>query len=313
MTPYVYSYYPAQVKKLGLYCEIYNTNKFAGPNEKVLIKYSIEDEGNYFLDYSQNFSSSTTMDADSVIPFMAQIPIENLASGYYSLKITVIDKNYHTLATRKFSFSRENPAIKSSRIPSGFAPYFANRDTLVESIHCLGPLSTPDEKDIIDGDSLRQMNTDELKRFFYFFWEARDTLHPLDAWQKYLSNVILVNNSFSVPGLKGYRTDRGRVYLHYGAPNHRIVSKHNPSTYPYEIWHYYTLPDGQVDIRFVFYDRDLVTNNYILLQSTAIGETQNPQWQVVLYSRLGTSGDVDTQQIQDDLGENLNDEYNDPH
>ncbi len=313
MIPYVFRNYPSQLNKIGFYCEIYNTIKTTGPNQKVLIKYSIEDEGNYFLEYSENFTGNVVMPADTVIPFMAEIPIQNLPSGNYSLLISVIDKNNHMLTKRKFGFTRNNPGVGPARIPGGFAPYFANRDTLIESIKCLGPRANFSEKEITDGDSIRQMPTDELKRFFYFFWASRDTLHPFDAWQKYLASVMQVNHSFSVPGVKGYRTDRGRVYLQYGPPNHRIVSKHNPSTYPYEIWHYYKLPDGQTDMKFIFYDHDLVTNNYTLLHSTAIGETQNSSWQIMLYSRLGTPSNIDISKIQDEMGENVNDEFNDPH
>lgn len=313
MIPYIYRDYPPSIKKLAFYCEIYNAEKITGPDEKVLIKYVIEDDGNYTLDYSKNPGGSVTMHADSVIQVLAQMPIVSLAPGNYSLLISVIDKNNHTLAKRRFNFTRENPGISSPRVPPGFAPYFANRDTLEESVRCLYPISQGSEQDVTIGDSIKSIPTPELTRFFYYFWLTRDSVYPLEAWKSYLDKVIAVNHTFAVPGVKGYKTDRGRVYLHYGAPNHRIVSKHNPSTYPYEIWHYYKLPDGQVDIRFVFYDRDLVTNNYTLIQSTAIGETQNPQWQYILYSRLGSAGSVDAQTVQDDLGENVNDEYNDPH
>ncbi len=50
----------------------------------------------------------------------------------------------------------------------------------------------------------------------------------------------------------------------------------NPNSYPYEIWEYYHLADGEVDKKFVFYDRELVGNNYELLHSDARGEIQKP-------------------------------------
>ncbi len=280
---------------------------------KIQIKYSIENENKSYIDLSNNFMSTATLNADTVVPFLAQIPIDELSSGNYSLTISVVDNDLHTLAKRKFHFTKENPMYKQANIPSGFAAYFANRDTLEESVKCLGPIADYSEQEITNSDSIKWISTAELERFFYYFWYTRDSIYPLEAWKSYLDKVVAVDHSFNTPNLRGYKTDRGRVYLHYGAPNHRIVSKYNPMTYPYEIWHYYSLPNGQVNVKFVFYNRDLVTNNYVLLQSTARGEIQNPQWQVELYSRMGTPGDIDTQKIQDDMGESLNDEYNNPH
>lgn len=313
MIPYVFQNYPVEMKKLSFYCEIYNVQKFSGPHDKVLVKYSIEDGGNNYLDLTNNFVSSVTLDADTIIPFLAQIPIDKLSTGNYTLSISVIDKNYHTLAKRNFAFSRDNPNVKANHIPKGFAPYFANRDTLAECIRCLGPISTRLEHAVISSDSLSWINITELKRFFYYFWVTRDSVYPLAAWLSYLDKVIAVNHSFNVPNIKGYQTDRGRVYLQYGAPNQRIASSMNPSSRPWEIWEYYKLPNGEVDRKFLFYNTDLVTNNYTLLHSTATGELHNPQWQTMLFSVEGVPGSVDQQTIQQDMGEDVIDEFNNPH
>jgi GWxTD domain-containing protein len=313
LIPYIYQNYPPKAKMLSFYLELYNTEKFAGPTKKVQLKYTVENEYRTTLQFAGNYTASAILNADTVVPFMAQIPIDKLPSGNYSLSITVISGNNKTLANRKFLFTRESTQVKADGVPAGFEPYFANRDTLEESVRCLGPIANYSEQTVTNSDSIKWISTPALKHFFYYFWLSRDSIYPLAAWKHYLDKVIAVNHTFNSLGAKGYNTDRGRVYLQYGAPNHRIVSKYNPMTYPYEIWHYYTLPDGETDIKFVFYNRDLVSNNYVLLQSNARGETQNPAWQVELYSRLGNPDDIDTQQIQDDLGESVNDEYNDPH
>jgi len=316
MIPYVFSDYPQSVKKLVFYCEIYNTAKFV-PREKLTVKYAIEDDADYAVNLSPNntntISLSAERDADTIIPFMAQLPLDNLPTGNYFLVVSVADINNHILAKHKYSFTRENSGVKSTLIPAGFAPYMANRDTLEESIHCLAPISNGPEKDYVLSDSLKWVNITELKRFFYNFWVAHDSANPLEGWQKYLANVLKVKNSFSVRGIKGYKTDRGRVYLEYGAPNQRVVEKNNPETYPYEIWQYYRLTDGQTNVKFVFYAPAIETNNYELLHSTAIGEIKNSAWQTVLYSRNGTPADIDQKTIPDNIGEDVNDQYNNPH
>jgi GWxTD domain-containing protein len=319
MIPYVFADYPQSMKKLCFYCEIYNTVKFI-PGQKFTIKYSIEDDGGYSLDMVSNFAASSQRDADTIVPFMAQIPIDNLPTGNYYLLVSVVDINNHTLAKRRYSFTKENPGVKSTHIPEGFAVYMANRDTLNESIHCLAPISKGDEQAYVISDSLNWVKMSELKRWFYYFWVSRDSLHPLESWQKYLGEVLKVEHSFNTPSIKGYRTDRGRVYLQYGPPNIRVVEKMNPETYPHEIWEYYKLEsDGQTDVKFVFYTKTPETNDYELLHSTATGELHNSQWQSALYSGFGkntllpSSGDLDNEKIPDQIGEDLNDQFNNPH
>jgi GWxTD domain-containing protein len=319
MVPYVFSYYPQGVNRLSFYCEIYNTPKII-PREKFKITYSIESDGGFTLDQSSNFTATTLRDADTVVPLMAQVPIGNLPTGNYFLSISVVDMNNHTLAKKRYSFSKENPGMKSNQIPQGFAVYMSSRDTLEESIRCLAPISKYNEQGYVISDSLNYVSMIELKRWFYYFWQSRDSTHPLEAWEKYLSDVMKVNHSFNMPNLKGYRTDRGRVYLQYGPPNIRDVEKSNPATYPHEIWEYYKLPDGQTDVKFVFYSTAVETNNYVLLHSTATGETQNPHWQSALYSSVGTllPSNLDNEKVvdptgQDPIGEDVNDEFNNPH
>ncbi|MEZ5195370.1 MAG: GWxTD domain-containing protein [Bacteroidales bacterium] len=77
------------------------------------------------------------------------------------------------------------------------------------------------------------------------------------AWETYLEKVNLVNLAYSTQIQKGYDTDRGRTYLKYGEPNAISESYNEPATYPYEIWHYYDLGNGQRNKKFVFYTRDM--------------------------------------------------------
>ena len=90
----------------------------------------------------------------------------------------------------------------------------------------------------------------------------------------------------------GYATDRGRVYLQYGAPNTVTTRESSPNEYPYEIWHYYKIRQFS-NKRFVFYNPDLVGNNYRLLHSDLIGETQNYRWQYELIKRNANNVNID--------------------
>jgi hypothetical protein len=138
-------------------------------------------------------------------------------------------------------------------------------------------------------------------------------MDPAGEWAKYYEKVKYVNKQFTSYTKKGYETDRGRVYLQYGgAPNQRVISPLTPTNYPYEIWEYYRLPDGEVDKKFVFYESSLSTNDYELLYSDARGEIQTPQWQLVLNSRSGQFNNVDQTNIPDVFGENTLDDFSNP-
>jgi hypothetical protein len=136
-----------------------------------------------------------------------------------------------------------------------------------------------------------------------------------------------VNKLYSAMGVKGYATDRGRVYLQYGPPNIISDETQDPSAYPYQIWHYYRLvdqrnheiPQEQSNRKFVFYAKESATNNYILLHSDAIGELSQPQWQAMLHDRTTThktqSGaiGIDQKEADDFYGSRSKEKFANPH
>jgi GWxTD domain-containing protein len=134
-----------------------------------------------------------------------------------------------------------------------------------------------------------------MQQFFYDFWVKRSPINPEKAWQDYRAEVIKVNREFSNQVKKGYATERGRVYLKYGPPNTISKSYNEPSAYPYEVWHYYKL-DNQSNRKFVFYNPDLISNDFALLHSDAQGEPFNNQWQMLLYKRDTPSRSFDQEQ-----------------
>lgn len=121
-------------------------------------------------------------------------------------------------------------------------------------------------------------NRDSLIRFISDFWKKRNKVDPKEAWQAYKADVHYVNEHYANPLYKGYESDRGRVYLQYGAPNTIQRSRNDPNTYPYEIWHYFSTK-RQSNIRFVFYSTSILETEFVLLHSNAIGEISNPRWQ----------------------------------
>jgi GWxTD domain-containing protein len=174
-----------------------------------------------------------------------------------------------------------------------------------------------------EGHTIRSMVKlhilDKMQNFLYDFWLSRYNLNAESKFIEYRNRVNFVNKEFSTATKRGYESDRGFVYLKYGIPYSRLERHDNPKAFPYEIWHYYTLPDNQKDIRFVFYTRVETSNDYELVHSTARGELANQGWKTILL-RGDTPSITESQYDQNRnkintssiWGSSLEDDYNMP-
>ncbi len=308
LLPYIINYFPEQVNKLTFYAEIYNTEKILGEGEKYLVSYYLEqmESGNALGKYIKHKKKTSA----KVNVVFSEFDITNLPSGNYFLVIEARDKQNNTLSRNKIFIQRSNPRVRielediaSLSIENTFAYRITNLDTLQEYIRCLEPISTAQEKGFASVH-LATSDIEILQKFFYMFWMQRNELEPERAWLTYLNEVNKVNYAYSTPIQKGYEADRGRVYLKYGPPNAISESYNEPSTYPYEIWHYYVLENGQRNKRFIFYTKDIATNDFALLHSDVTGELSNYRWQYYLYQRVDAGFDIDRGVLPDSWGGN---------
>jgi GWxTD domain-containing protein len=282
IVPYFSTFYPASVSKLGFYAEIYNSNLMLDSNEKYLITYFIEnnESGSVVGDY-KGFKKKKVQDVNAIANSFL---IKDLPSGNYNLVIEARDKENKLLLSNKLFFQRSNPAISTftpEEKAGTFVEQFTNADTLAEYINCLEPISDHLEVGFAE-NQLDVGNLELMQQYFLNFWVKRDPEHPEQRWNEYYDLVIKVNKNYSTSIQPGYLTDRGYRYLKYGPPNTIDQRYFEPGKYPYEIWHYYKMDEGQANRRFVFWSPKAVTNDFQLLHSDAIGEIRNPQWKLKL-------------------------------
>ena len=315
LVPYIIYYYPENVNKLTFYAEIYNTDKILGKDEKFLLSTYIEFYENSKL-YDQ-FIKVKKETAKNVIVVFNEFDLTELPTGNFNLVIEVRDKMNKQIALQKIYFERDNakvqPVMKEMEnvvTEHSFVEMYTNKDTLAEYIRCLHPISSENEI-IFARNQINRNDLQAMQKYFLAFWQERDYNNPGMAWAKYLIEVKKVNNEFSTKIKKGYETDRGRIYLDYGEPNSITKSYFEPSAYPYEIWHYYTCKN-QRNKKFVFYNPDLVTNDFILIHSDAIGEVNDYKWQQRLYNRNNVTNDIDVDGVRDHFGRKSQEYFDNP-
>ncbi len=316
MVPYILYYYPDNVNKMTFYCEIYNTDKAFGPDEKYLLSTYIEVNEN--LKLVDPLIKVKKESAKPVNVVFNEFDLSELATGNYNLVVEVRDKQNKLVGLQKFYFERDNAKVQAvlkdfDKVVTehSFVEMYKNKDSLAEYIRCLYPISSENEK-IFANNQVNHSDLASMQKFFLAFWQARNAESPGEAWGKYLIEVKKVNNEFSTNIKKGYNTDRGRVYLEYGEPNTIVKQYYEPSALPYEIWQYYTCKN-QKNKKFVFCDNDLATNDFVLIHSDAVGEVNDYKWQQKIYGRNNVTNDIDQDGVRDHFGRKSNELFNNPH
>ena len=312
LVPYVSNFFSQTQNKLTYYSEIYNTETILGIDEKFLVtsyieSYETEKPMPKFIKYKKEVTQPVNV-------LFNEFDISDLPSGNYSLVIEVRDRENNQLAYNNLFFQRSNPNIKINvqdiaaiNINNTFAERITSADTLAEHIHSLDPISSQLERAFTQ-NLTKSPDLHTMQQYFYNFWYTRDNLDPEGSWLKYAEQLMIADASFGTRTKKGYETDRGRVFLKYGPPNAISESYNEPNAFPYEIWHFYEL-NNQRNRRFVFYSRELATNDFELVHSDAVGEISNYQWQFVIHGREFAPAGIDDQIVPNHWGSRINDYY----
>jgi GWxTD domain-containing protein len=101
-------------------------------------------------------------------------------------------------------------------------------------------------------DELKNAPIEERGRLWTEFWARRDPSPGTaenEALDEHLRRVRHATENFSDGGA-GWQSDRGKVYIKYGEPDHTEVRTDPQYQGQYLVWNYY-----QRNLTFVFYDR----------------------------------------------------------
>lgn len=285
VVPMIGNYYPTELQNLLYYWEVYNSDKYIDDSIYIVEQKLIGNDTSIDLtEYTRYYRYKTT----SVRPVSKVIDISSLPKGSYTLELNILDKNKTILARSSFDFDRNNtdevndlsfdnvimdPKFRESITPDSLAYYVAS----------LIPISGQREvKNILS--LLKEKNQEKNFKYLQAFWLNVSSKDPYGEWMKYKAQVQLVERLYATNYQVGFETDRGRVYLQYGAPNSIYDEASSPAEYPYEIWQYDRIKNYS-NRRFIFYNPTNLNNHYQLLHSDMLGELQNKRWQYELNRR----------------------------
>jgi GWxTD domain-containing protein len=296
LIPYNINYYDNSQNTLQFYFETYNADTILGKQKPFIYSYYIERDAN--LEKMMGLSGFKKLQAAAVNPLLGQFDISKLPSGNYNLVIDVKDENNILQFQKKWFFQRQNNQLAtvsaketSEEDVKSFFGNFNNTDSLKMFVECLWPISSSTDRERQINQTVKK-DPDLMKKYIVDFWTRRaaDTANAFGMWMDYYKRVTDVQKLFRCGKQKGYFTDRGRVYLQYGIPNQRGMVPNDANTFPYEMWQYYRIKDestGQffTNKKFVFVNRQIADDCYMLIHSDMRGEIANEQWRFELTKR----------------------------
>ena len=288
--PHIGNYFSSDCNALPIYFEIYNKTK---DSTSITLIQNIQNSeiGTNMHDYH----SAAIINLANVHPIIKKIDISSLPTGKYDLSYT-IQKDNKTIHIAHFEFDRTNNLFIPENIDNILIdPAFQQsirKDSILFLTKSLMPITkNAEQANLIK--LIKENDTTKMRKYIQSYWIlSSGKLKAYDNWLNYKKQVLLVEKLYKTNLMHGFETDRGIVYLKYGSPNAIAVRETSPSEYPYEIWQYDKIKQFS-NKRFIFYNPDLVNNNYKLLHSDMIGELKNSRWPSILSKRNSPTRDID--------------------
>ncbi len=318
--PYVSTFFEAQQKDFIFYVELYHLVNYLKNLQlppKALVTYGIYKDG-LVLD---GFMKQQRIDPQTINVILGKFNTADLGTGKYELIVKIFDASGKAFIEKSKYFERINSTspmkiTKDTAINGLFFPYNITRmDSLKEMILSLHPITT--EMEMNSGIAvLKDNDMKMIQNYLYNYWKSKSEKDPEMAYFKYAEQVYHAQQLFGGKKIKGYKTDRGRVFLQYGLPDSRQPVVNDANNYPYEIWQYYRIPDvggkSQSNRMFVFADFQMTSLEYKLIHSTARGEVNDPRWQIRLQKRMLNSVNLDNEKSVEGQGNNADEFFNAP-
>ncbi len=264
------------LENITFYAEVYNLDLSAEVGGTYCVDYIIETEEGKILSripgrqrpkHNNNAAIYTSFD------------ISGLKSDRYLLKLDVTDNTTGTraYASKSFSVFRQADALMAHADQERRVYQDLDEATLQNYFDQISYIATDAERDIF-----KQLELQGMREFLFQFWQGRDPLPETlknEFKDDYVERLLKAKVHFSFSETEGWRTDRGRILLIYGAPDFIEREPALPDQNAHEIWTYDTTEGRAI---FVFIDMN-ANGQYRLIHSDYRDEISNPNWESYLY------------------------------
>ncbi len=179
-----------------------------------------------------------------------RLPIETkqLAPATYQMKVTVKKGKEESSSETMFKILRGSVPLTAAELDQEVEPLIY--------------ITTPD---VIN--AMKKGTFVERRKKFLDFWleRANGNEEQANAMRaEFYRRVDYANQHLAGGFSQGWRSDRGRIFILYGAPDQVETHDNNFNSPPYQIWYYYNLK-----LEFVFVD-EFGTGEYRLVQSSEL-------------------------------------------
>ena len=220
-----------------------------------------------------------------------RVPLAGLPAGDYQLELTARTGAGEQVRSAAFGMAGfETEAALAAAVPVPRDAWDDRSEAQLDTLYApLVYVMTEAEQGMYPG-----LTADGKRNYLRQFWARRDPT-PGDArneaQENYYGAIAQANLRYREGGsaqIPGWRTDRGRIFLKYGAPDEVLQRPVNSGTNPYEVWKY---TRGR-PLKYVFYDQTRF-GNYVLIWTSDRREPSRPNW----VELLGPEGVMDAERF----------------
>ncbi len=257
------------------YGEVYNLEFGAEMSREFQVACQILDtHGAVVSDYGKrnHFKPGTSAIVSS------SLDIYDLPEGIYYINLEVTDAETGRTATGSKPFQLLSGKMEKAPDTTAEALTEADVEYLqkVVKYHLTG-----EQKSTLEG-----LSFEGKIRFFEDFWRNSDP-DPSTRLNEFKVELFrrfhYANEHYSLSMVRrddGWQTDRGRVYMVYGAPDEIETYPWTPDLKPFEKWNYFNI--GSQGAKFFIFQDDTGYGDYRLAHSNANGEPFDPEWDELL-------------------------------
>jgi len=270
--------FAASMPHIYIYAEVYNMN------------HDLDDDSLYSVGFTVINSINDTVKISPQNPYkkpgrsaviITGFSPDGLSAGKYLICLEINDGANRAVSSKEFEIYKPRIVFAASDTIS--APYTANSlDGLI--------LSDSDAARFRE-DIFYLANRDEMKIFDSMDLSGKENFRK-SFWRKYDQDRSTPQNEFKIEyhrrlryadqaygkeasGLRGLKTDRGRIYILYGEPTDIEQNQSSMDTRAWERWWYSNLEGG---VYFIFVDMGSATD-YTLVHSTKKTEIKDENWE----------------------------------